>query len=405
MRGASAAHGGHRRFGAARSTLFAYGFRPFFLLAGVFAVLAVPLWLAMYAVGTNPLPGLPAQYWHAHEMLFGLVPAAIAGFLLTAVPSWTGARGFAGRPLMLLCAAWLAGRVAFAAAPLLPQWLVTIAELMFLPALAALLAPPLVRARNRNTPLLAVITLLWCCDAVFLLGWVRLEPLLAYRALRVGIDVILTLITVIGGRIVPSFTANALRRRGQPTDLVQRAWLEKLIVPAMIVMTAIDAWRPDSTLSGYVAVLVATAQALRLLGWQGIRTRDDAILWVLHVGYAWLPIGFALKALWLLRGVPWAAYWLHALTVGGIATMILAVMSRVALGHTGRELHVKGSMAAAYLTLSAAALLRVFGPALAPSLRLSLLEISGALWTVAFAIYLIVYAPILTSPRVDGKAG
>jgi uncharacterized protein involved in response to NO len=386
-------------------TLFAYGFRPFFFLAPAFAAIAIPSWLAMYAAGANPLPGLPAQYWHGHEMLFGFVTAAIAGFLLTAVPSWTGVRGFAGRPLVLLCGAWLLGRLAFAAADRLPTPLVTVAELAFLPALAAVLAPALVRARNRNTPMLAIIALLWCCDAVFLLAWWRQDPLSAYRALRVGIDIILTLITVIGGRIVPSFTANALRRRGESTNIVTRGWLETLTVATMIVVTAVDGWRPDSMLSGWVAVAAAATQALRLRGWRGTRTRGDPILWVMHLAYAWLPIGFALKALWLLGSVPWAAYWLHALTVGGIATMILAVMSRVALGHTGRELHVKPSIAAGYLMLSGAALVRAFGAPLASSRYLGVLALSGALWTIAFAIYLIVYTPILASARVDGKPG
>jgi uncharacterized protein involved in response to NO len=388
-----------------RFALFSYGFRPFFLLAGAFATLVIPAWLAMYASGLNPLRGLPPQYWHAHEMVFGFMTAAIAGFLLTAVPSWTGARGFAGPPLVLLSVAWVLGRVAFVAADVLVPWMLAVAELVFLPALASLLAFPLVRARNRNTPMLAVITLLWLCDAMFLFAWAHHDPLLAFRALRVAIDVILMLVTVIGGRIVPSFTANALRRRGEPADIVTRDWLEKLIVGAMIAVTALDAWRPDSAASGYAAALVAAAQALRLLGWRGLRTRGDPILWVLHLAYAWLPVGFALKALWLLLGVPWAVYWLHALTAGAVATMILAVMSRVALGHTGRELRVKTSIAVAYLALSGAALLRVFGSAIAPPRYLSVLMISGALWSIAYAIYLVVYVPILISPRVDGKAG
>lgn len=389
----------------ATSALFSYGFRPFFLLAGTFAVLAIPAWLVIYASGVAPLGAMPAQYWHAHEMVFGFIAAAIAGFLLTAVPSWTGERGFAGQALVWLAVSWLLARFAFAGACVLPLWLLTLSELSFLPALVLLLAPPLTRARNRNTPLLAVLGALWICDAVFLIALWRHEPALAVRALHVAIDVILTLVTVIGGRIVPPFTSNALRRRGERSDIVSHPWLERAIVLAMVAVTVVDGVRPDSATAGWLAAVVAVAQALRLSGWRSFRTRGDAVLWILHVGYAWLPIGFALKALWLLAGVGWAASWLHALTMGALATMILAVMTRVALGHTGRPLVVRTSIAVAYLLLSGGVLVRVIGPAIAPSSYLTVLVVSGSLWTIAFALYLMVYAPILTRARVDGKPG
>jgi len=397
----SPAHGA----AAAPRMLFAYGFRPFFLLAGLFAVIAVPAWLLMYSAGVQPLPDMPPQYWHAHEMVFGFLPAAIAGFLLTAVPSWTGARGFAGLPLVILSIVWLLGRIAIATAAMLPAWAVAALDLLFLPALAVVLAPPLLREKNRNTPMLAVLAVLWLADVVFLVAMFRPDPVLASRALRVAIDIVLTLVTVIGGRIVPSFTANALRRRGETPSVTSRKWLETLIVPTMVAVILVDAWRPDSIASGVLAAVAAGAHALRLSGWNGLRTRNDAILWVLHIGYAWLPIGFALKAFWLLNGSDWAAYWLHAHAVGALGTMILGVMTRVALGHTGRALHVKPSIAVAYLLLSAGALVRVFAPSLVPTAYLPMLTVSGALWTAAFVLFLVVYAPILTSPRADGKPG
>jgi uncharacterized protein involved in response to NO len=304
-----------------------------------------------------------------------------------------------------LAVLWLLARLAFAGANVLPLWLLTLSELSFLPALVLLLAPPLMRARNRNTSLLAVLGALWISDAVFLIALWRHEPTLAVRALHVAIDVILTLVTVIGGRIVPSFTSNALRQRGKRSDIVGHPWLERAIVLAMVAVIVVDAVRPDSMIAGWLAAVVAVAQAIRLSGWRSFRTRGDAILWILHIGYAWLPIGFALKALWLLAGIGWAAYWLHALTMGALATMILAVMTRVALGHTGRPLVVRTSIAVAYLLLSAGVLVRVIGPAIAPASYLTVLVVSGSLWTIAFALYLIVYAPILTRARVDGKAG
>jgi uncharacterized protein involved in response to NO len=197
-----------------RCALFDYGFRPFFLLAGVHALVFVPLWLWIRSHASAPLSTLPPPFWHGHEMLYGFVVAAVAGFLLTAVPSWTGTRGFGGKPLVLLTALWLAGRVAFAVGEGLPIWAIALAELSFLPALACLLAPPLLRARSRNSPMLAVLGALWLIDVAFVVALDRADPLLAQRALHTAINLVLILVTVIGGRIVPAFTGNALRARG-----------------------------------------------------------------------------------------------------------------------------------------------------------------------------------------------
>jgi uncharacterized protein involved in response to NO len=388
-----------------RLALFAYGFRPFFLAAGLSAVLVVPAWLFMVAQGTMPLAALPPQLWHAHELFYGFVGAALAGFLLTAVPSWTGAKGFAGWPLAAVASAWLLGRLAFALANLVPFWALAAAELAFLPGVAILLAPPLVRSRNRNTPLLFVLAALWITDAVFVAGLARRDPVLASGSLRVAIDLMLIVVTVIGGRIVPSFTANALRRRGEAPEILSRPWLERGVIALMVAVAVVDLWQPDGALAGWLAALVAIAQGVRLSGWRSLRTRGEAILWVLHLGYAWMPVGFALKALWLLAGAGWAAHWLHALTMGVFGTMILAVMTRAALGHTGRELSVGGAIAAAYVLLAVSVATRVFAPALGPSHYLWTLLASGSLWTAAFAVYLIVYAPILTLARADGKPG
>jgi len=384
---------------------FAYGFRPFFLAAGLSAVLAVPAWLVMLAQGTMPLGALPPQLWHAHELFYGFVGAALAGFLLTAVPSWTGARGFAGWPLAAVASAWLLGRAGFALANVLPVWALAAAELAFLPGVAILLAPPLVRSRNRNTPLLVVLAALWITDALFVAGLAREDPVLASRSLRVAIDLMLLVVTVIGGRIVPSFTANALRRRGEAPEIRSLPWLERGVIALMIAVALCDLWQPDGALAGWLAALVAAAQAWRLSGWRSLRTRGEAILWVLHLGYAWMPIGFALKALWLLAGVGWAAHWMHALTMGVFGTMILAVTTRAALGHTGRELTVGRGVATAYVLLSLGVTVRVLAPGLWPSHYLWTLFASGTLWTAAFCVYLIVYAPILALARADGKPG
>jgi uncharacterized protein involved in response to NO len=278
-------------------------------------------------------------------------------------------------------------------------------ELSFLPALGVLLAPPLVRSRNRNAALLAVLAVLWLADGAFLLGFARDDAPLAMGSLRIAIDVMLLVVTVIGGRIVPSFTANALRRSGEDAGVRSQPWLERATIVLMIAVPVVDLFQSDGAIAGWLAALVAVAQGARLSGWRSLRTRGDAILWVLHVGYAWLPVGFALKALWLLAGANWAAHWLHALTMGVFGTMILAVMTRAALGHTGRPLAVGRSVAAAYVILTLGVAVRVFAPVIRPWDYLAVILASGLLWTAAFAIFVIVYAPILALSRADGKPG
>lgn len=386
-----------------RFALFHYGFRPLFLLAGLHALIFVPLWLWIHMHSAAPLPMLPPQFWHGHEMIYGFVVAAIAGFLLTAVPSWTGSRGSAGWPLSALSALWVAGRAAFLAGEHLPIWVIASLELTFLPALAALLAPPLLRASNRNTPMLVVLGVLWLIDAAFMVGMTLRDPLLAHRAPHAAINLVLILVTVIAGRIVPAFTANALRARGEAVAMVARPWLERGVVALMIAVAIADVIGAKPVTSGALAVLAALTHAWRLAGWQGHKTLRAPILWALHVGYAWLPIGFALKALSLLGGVSWAFNWIHAFTMGVFGTMILAVMTRVSLGHTGRPLVVSRFIAAAYLTLTAATIVRLCAP-LHVAYGYSL-ALAGAFWCIAFGLYLLVYTPILVRPRVDGKSG
>lgn len=384
---------------------FAYGFRPFFLGVGLSALVLVPLWAANFTFGLTLATDWPPMLWHAHEMLFGFVVAAIAGFLLTSVPSWTGRRGFAGPPLVLLAATWLLGRLVAATSTAWPFALVAVVDLAFLPALAALLAWPLLRERNRNTPLLPVLLVLWACNAAFHLGLLRDDLDLARRALLAAVDLVLLLVTVIGGRITPSFTAAALRLRGVEGVVRARKSLTVLAVTLMVLVALVDVAWPGSTLAGWIALAAAVVQAARLAQWQGWRVGREPILWILHLAYLWLPAGLALKALWLLAAMPVAAAWLHALTVGAIATMILGVMTRVSLGHTGRALRLHPLVTAAYLLVSAAALARILGAWLPGLGYAAAIVLSAALWTLAFASFLWIYTPILATPRADGRPG
>jgi uncharacterized protein involved in response to NO len=365
----------------------------------------VPWWMYRFAHGGASFGGLPLMYWHAHEMVYGFVMAAIAGFLLTAVPSWTGARGFAGTPLVIAVGLWFAGRIAMSFTGDLPFALIAAAELALVPWLVVLLAPPILRAANRNVPILGVLVVLWIIDATFLFGMAQENALLAARSMRLAIDFVLVLVTVIGGRIVPAFTANALRRQGQEAVIVTRAPLEYAVIGLMVAIAIADIFAPDGGLSGVLAALAALAHVVRLAGWRSFRTGSEPILWVLHVAYAWLPLGLALKALTLLADASWAGKWQHALAAGAMSTMILAVMTRASLGHTGRALVVSRSIAVAYLLLTFSALVRTFGAAVLPGNYLGTLSIAGLAWLVSFAIFVVVYTPILWCPRMDGKPG
>ena len=389
----------------AKWALFRYGFRPFFLAAGLAALLLVPWWAAALAWGVPLGTSWPAALWHGHEMLFGFIVAAVAGFLLTAVPSWTGAWGFAGWPLVLLAGLWLTGRIGVSASAGLPLPVVAALDLSFLPALAGFVLVPLVRARNRNSPLLAVLLTLWLTNVAFYWGLTHGDSIFARHALLVGIDIVLVLVTVIGGRIVPAFTSSALTQQGIGISL--RAWrgMTPLAVGVMVVAVICDLFRPESVAAGAVALAAGVIQAVRLAQWRMLRTLRTPIVWVLHVAYLWLPVGLVLKGLALIFALALAAYYLHALTIGAAALMIMAVMTRASLGHTGRPLVVSGATAYAYGLLAAAAVVRVFGPALLPLAYVKIVVLAAALWAVAFGIYLLGYTPMLIAPRVDGKPG
>jgi len=271
--------------------------------------------------------------------------------------------------------------------------------------LGALVAVALVRARNRNTPLLAVLALLWGCNAAFYWALAALDATRAALALRIGIDVVLVLVSVIGGRIVPAFTSSGLKARGD--DVPLRSWrgMTPLVVALMVAVAAVDVVRPDGVLSGGVALAAALAQGIRLLQWRTLHTLRLPIVWVLHLGYAWLPVGLGLKALALLNGAVAAAFWMHALTIGALSTMILGVMTRATLGHTGRPLVAPPAMTVAYLLLTAAATVRIFGLLWWRHSYPGVIVIGALLWSGAFAVFVAVFGPMLWSARVDGKDG
>jgi len=227
----------------------------------------------------------------------------------------------------------------------------------------------------------------------------------ALHVLIVGIDIVLVLVTVIGGRIVPAFTVSGLKQRGIAAAVRDWPGVTAVAVGAMIAVAVSDLILPGGRVAGVIAALAAVVQTARLAQWQTLRTLRQPILWVLHLAYAWLPVGLTLKAVALLARAAPAAFWLHALTIGAAATMILAVMTRATLGHTGRALVVDPVIALAYLLLTAAALVRVFGLAVLPLSYPEIILLAALLWAAAFGLFVAIYAPMLLAPRVDGKPG
>ena len=378
-----------------------YGFRPFFLLAGIHAAIAIPVWLILLqGLGSFSSP-IPPLAWHAHEMLFGFIVATVAGFLLTAVPSWTSSRGYAGAPLLGLTLLWIAGRLVTTFPLGLTAGMIALIDLAFIPMLALTLLPALLRSGNRrNFVFIGMLGALFAANLHFhLAGAAKIEPLL------LGVNLILLMVAMVGGRTLPAFTSSGLKQRGLDISIRRHPSLDIAALMATLAVVIIDVFFSGTFLAAVAATLAAGLLALRMARWQGHRTLHDPIIWVLHVAYAWLPVGLALKAAWLFGAPIPHTSWLHALTAGAFSTMILAIMSRATLGHTGRELVAPRLVVIAYYLIGVAALMRVFGPILFAEAWRFWMIASGSLWSLAFILFVVVYAPILCSPRADGRAG
>jgi len=384
--------------------LFNYGFRPFFLLAGLYAVIAILIWLIIQMSGIWPV-GTPTSYlWHAHEMLYGFAGAAIAGFLLTAVPSWTGQRGFSGAPLLLLVMVWLAGRLVLPFYGNLPAVLIAFVDLAFFPALGLMLTPSLIKGKSRNLVFLLFLLFLFSANLIFHVALAQNDVAFASYGLLFGINIVLLIIAIIGGRIVPAFTLSAIRRTDDTFVIMPFPALDRIAVASILLVLITDLIWPYSVTAGWLALVAALIHSVRFVRWKTLRGLGEAIVWILHIGYAWVIIGLALKGLFLLTGAAFSAAWLHAITTGAFATMIMAVMTRAALWHTGRPLIAPPLIVVAYVLITLSAIIRVAGPVF-PDIYLYSIAVSGLLWTVAFTLFLVVYTPILIKPRIDGKPG
>jgi uncharacterized protein involved in response to NO len=380
-----------RRRDYAGPPLFSYGFRPFFLAAGAWAAFGILLWLPQY-LGWFVLPTrFSALDWHIHEMLYGYVAASIAGFLLTAIPNWTGRLPVSGWPLAALAVLWLAGRAAILFSVDIGGIAAAAIDVSFLATLAAVAAREIIAGKNwRNLRVLAVLGVLVAGNIVF-----HAEVLMKGAAdygVRIAIGAIILLIALVGGRIVPSFTNNWLARNnpGRKPVPFARFDMATLGMSALALIAWIAA--PFHAASGALLLLAGVMQTVRLARWAGDRTLSDRLVLVLHVGYAFVPLGFVLIGLSILSDAVPTSAGIHAWTAGAIGLMTLAVMTRATLGHTGRALCAGPATQAIYALVLLAASLRIVA-ALTGSL--ALIDAAGALWIAGFVCFVLLYGPLL----------
>ena len=378
-------------------SLFALGFRPFFLCAGFSAVLLLAAWIGMLKAWIPFGSYYSGSTWHAHEMLFGYTAAVIAGFLLTAVRNWTGIETPIGAALAALTGLWLAGRIA----PFLPlpEAAVAALNIAFFPALALSLYRSLWHGRNRvNRVFLALLAAMTIASLLVHLQSLGVTQDTAPRGIRLILDVTLLTLLIVSGRVMPFFTERGVAG----TRPRSRVIVERLTFVLASLWLAANLLLPSSQLAGVLALSLALIQAMRLVGWHDARVWSVPILAVLYAGHVWLILGFALDGLASLGHLPPSPAF-HALTVGAVGGFTLGMMARVSLGHTGRAMRSSMLTNIAFILLNAAALFRVFMALFFPAQYGTWTLASGTLWTLAFAIFLWVYAPILIAPRADGR--
>ena len=384
-----------------RFALFELGFRAFFLCAGITALLLVPLWVYVYAGGYPEFDYYSALTWHSHEMIFGYAVAVIAGFLLTAVRNWTNIQTPRGVALASLVALWLAGRVVPFFSGAMPHWSIAVVDTAFLPVLAVTLSVPLLRSRQKhNLVFLFVLAAMAVANIMVHFQILGITQATARHGIYFAVYLIVLLIAILGGRVIPFFTERGI------SGAVSRRWtvVEYVSLGSLVVLMVL--YLADAAPLAVIvfALLTALGHGIRLFGWYQKTVWSVPLLWVLHLGYAWLVAGFILTALSAAELVnPMLA--IHAFTAGGIGTITLGMMARVSLGHTGRALRTGPAMTWSFVLANLAAVSRVFLPLLSPGRYSEWIVLAGVLWSAAFAIFVISYAGVLIQPRVDGRPG
>lgn len=383
--------------------LWNLGFRPFFLGAGLWAVIAMGVWTAIYAFGVVFTPaGMPALLWHGHEMVFGYALAVVAGFLLTAVKNWTGVQTVHGPALAGLFSVWVAARI-IPLVPDLPLLVAAVLDCLFAVLLLVALGRPLVRVKQwKQLGILLIIGLLASCDVVFFLGVGGVLPGVELSALLAAVYLVVLLIAVMAARVVPIFIRNGV---GRGAKVVSYPWVERLAFPALLVFLLGQLLAEGAAWLPWAATIAAILHGVRLFGWSVRGMWGHPLAWVLAVAYAWLVVSLLLYALGgLVAGAGTIA--LHALVYGCLGSMTVGMMSRVTIGHTGRMVNSShAGLAPIYVVLQLGALVRVFFPLVDAVHYSTWILSSQALWIVAFALFVWRFGALLVAPRVDGRYG
>ena len=380
------------------SLVFQNSFRPFFIAAGIWATLAVPFWLLSYfgiLIGTDNFNIL---LWHQHEMLFGFVPAAITGFILTAIPNWTGRLPIKNKPLALLLLLWILGRVGFLITAIFGTITTSLMDLPFLIVLVLVIMREIVSGKNwRNLPVIILISFFTLGN---ILVHLQIQEIIdsAELGIRLSTFTLSVLLALIGGRIVPSFTRNWLTKIKAERFPSPAGIFDKISLISLVVFVFAQIVIPYHKLTSLLALLAGLLHGIRLIRWKVWMTLSEPLILILHVGYMWLSVALVLIGFaGLTNFVPYASSY-HALTIGAFSTMILAVMTRASLGHTGRRLKATLGTTFIYVFITIASVLRVCEPFLNEYGNL-LLSFSGIFWTLSFALFVFIYLPILSQPR------
>lgn len=381
--------------------LWRLGFRPFFLAGASFATLAILLWLASLGGHLHWQPAGGVLTWHRHEMMFGFAVAIVAGFLLTAVQNWTATPGLTGRSLALLAGVWLAGRLVWLLDA--PLWLLIPVDAAFLPLTALAIGRQIVSVKQkRNYPVPGLLLLMAVANGLSLAGLAQDNDNWQRQGVHAGLWLVAAMMGLIGGRVIPFFTQRGLLRQAQVPAIPQ---LDRIAMASAVLVALLTAFGLSLSPTPWMAIVFAVmgvSTLVRLTRWQDRGIWGVPLLWSLHVAFLWLALAPLGMALWHLGLIDSLSLPLHALTIGAMGGLILAMIARVTLGHTGRPLQAPAAMSIAFVALNASALSRVLMTAGAPPW---LLWLSGSLWIVAFGLYLLYYARMLVTPRVDGMSG
>jgi uncharacterized protein involved in response to NO len=379
--------------------LFGLGFRVFFAMAGLSALILIVLWNAIFKGSLTIDHYFADNYWHAHEMLLGYSVAVITGFLLTAVKNWTGKPTLTGDKLAGLALLWLYGRILPFYAGLLPNALIAVIDFAFLPVLAYQISKPIIQAKQfKNLVFVGLLLVLTLGNFLIHAEILELCPKTAWTGIQLVVGTIIIMILILAGRVFPFFVERGLHG----TLIIRNPLLDALSIGSAFAVFAMQLGAMSGNILALTAIFAAIVNSARLAGWYVQRIWYVPLLWILYIGYGWIILGFILTTLsaysWILPSLA-----LHAFTVGGIGVLTLGMMARVSLGHTGRVLRVSNAMAIGFILVNLAALLRVLLPLALSNWYNILIYASTLSWLAAFSLFMFVYAPILTSPRIDKK--